>query len=134
MIRRLLNSLAVAGALVIAAACTIPPALSASTTHLAVDDNGWPVQALAIGTATKVAYTGTNADSATFDKTKASVIVRVVCTTNCHIICNSATPTATTSHTLLVALVPEYFRVISAFKCSFVRNTADGDAYITEMD
>ena len=110
------------------------PSMAASTTFLATDDNGWPVQALALGTVTKVSYTGTAGTGPIFDKTKGSVIVRVVCTTDCHVICNSAAPTATSSHTLLPALVPEYFRVPAANTCSFVRNATSGDAFITEMD
>lgn len=59
-------------------------------------------------------------------------LIRVVSTTNCHLAIGSA-PTATTSDLFLVANREEYFWIHPGEKVAFIRNSADGTAYVTEM-
>lgn len=104
----------------------------ASAETLAVDDNGYRIQVLELGTVQKIAYTGTEGETSAWDTTKGTVTVRVVCTTNCHILCASA-PAAATTDTFLPAFTPEYLKVNATHVCAVIQNTSAGDAYFTEM-
>ena len=120
-------------------ACTLLAGVMLSTSPsraelLAIDDGGKPVQVLGIGTAQMVTYTATNADTSAFVETVGTVVIRVGCTSDCHMICDSATPTATTSHMMLFAGAAEYFKVPAGNLCSFVRDATDGKATVMETN
>lgn len=102
--------------------------------RLALDERGDSIQALGIGTTQVIAYDGSVAQANAFAKVRGHVVVRVVSDTDSHIICDSATPTATTLHLKLPALSPEYFSVAYFKKCAIIKSAVAGNAYITEMD
>ncbi len=61
-------------------------------------------------------------------------VVRVVCTQNAHMVQGAAgvsNPTATTSATFIPLLTPEYF-LSTGGKFAFIRNSADGNCYVTD--
>ena len=99
---------------------------------MVVDDNGYPIQALAAGTTQTASYS-TNTEITNTVGGTGETVVRLVCTTNCHFDCTEATPTATTADPFLPALVVEYLRVNNANRCSFIQASTAGTAYVTEM-
>jgi hypothetical protein len=62
----------------------------------------------------------------------ATVVVRLISTSNCHVAFGSA-PTAGATDMLLVANSPEYFKVNPADKVSVIQDSAAGTLYLTEM-
>jgi len=104
----------------------------ATAETMVVDDNGYPIQALAAGTTQTASYSANTEITNTVGGT-GETVVRLVCTTNCHFDCTEATPTATTADPFLPALIVEYIRVNNANRCSFIQNSSSGTAYVTEM-
>lgn len=99
---------------------------------LPLDDGGSVIQVLAPGTTQKITYTATEGETAAWGETSGNVTIRVVCTTNCHILC-AAAPTVDTSDPFLPALTVEYWKVSATDVCAVLRATADGTAFFTEM-
>lgn len=62
-------------------------------------------------------------------------MVRVVSTTACHITVDAfdSNPTAATTDAYLPADTVEYFPLGAGESIAFIRNAADGTAYVTEM-
>ncbi len=83
------------------------------------------------GTTQTVSYTGTagTISNAVGDQTRT---VRIRCTTGAFVAFGGS-PTATTSDMPVEANVPEYFRISPGEKVSAIRESADGDLYVTEM-
>lgn len=120
------------GLLAILIAMCLGVAPNASAEKLAVDDDGYRIQALALGTVQKIAYTGSEGETSAWGTTTGTVTIRVVTTTDAHILCSTA-PTVTTSHSFLPASSVEYFKVGATHVCAVIQNSAAGDAYFTEM-
>lgn len=59
-------------------------------------------------------------------------VIRIVATTDCHFVLGAA-PTATTSLSFLPSGAIEYFTVAQGEKIAFIRSTADGTAFVTEL-
>ncbi len=59
-------------------------------------------------------------------------VIRIIATQDCHFVLGAA-PTATTSDSFLPSGAIEYFTVAQGEKIAFIRNTADGTAYVTEL-
>ena len=90
-----------------------------------------PIQALPLGTTQTVSVTSSSAaNSSAF--AAGTTVVRVVSTTDCHIIF-AASPTATTSTAYLPANQVEYFKALAGQKVAAIRANADGTLYVTEM-
>lgn len=100
-------------------------------TEMAYDGQGNPIPALKPGVVQTVSISGTSAAISTATA-KATKVIRVVSTTNCHYKLGSS-PTATTSDSYLPAGVIEYLAVIGGQKIAFIQNAASGTAYVTEM-
>ena len=93
------------------------------------DTRGTNIQVLGIGTTQTFTVNATSAQSTAISN---SNIVRILSTTNCHILMGT-NPTATTSEIFISAFVPEYFEITVNDKIAAIRNTDDGIIYITEM-
>tara|TARA_R100000664_G_C2759750_1_gene149853 strand:- start:4815 stop:5129 length:315 start_codon:yes stop_codon:yes gene_type:complete len=90
-----------------------------------------PIQVLPLGTTQTISVaSGSAANSSAF--AVGTTVVRVVSTTDCHIIF-AASPTATTSTAYLPANQVEYFKVNAGEKVAAIRANADGTLYVTEM-
>ena len=101
-------------------------------TVLAIDsDNFHPIQALAPGTTQTISVASSSAATSSAFAT-GTTVVRVVSTTDCHIIF-ATSPTATTSTAYLPANQVEYFKATAGEKIAAVRANADGTLYVTEM-
>lgn len=88
-------------------------------------------EAIHAGVSQKKAFT-----SATSQATAVATnctIVRVVATQNCHLAFGS-NPTAVADGTgvYLVANIPEYFGITPGYKIAVIRDSADGNLFITE--
>ena len=102
------------------------------TTTVATDANNFhPIQALPLGTTQTVSVTSSSAASSSAIAA-GTTVVRVVSTTDCHIIF-AARPTATTSTAYLPANQVEYFKATVGEKIAAIRANADGTLFITEM-
>tara|TARA_R100001443_G_scaffold1750_2_gene6107 strand:+ start:2168 stop:2482 length:315 start_codon:yes stop_codon:yes gene_type:complete len=90
-----------------------------------------PIQVLPLGTTQTISVASSSAAiSSAF--AVGTTVVRVVSTTDCHIIF-AVSPTATTSTAYLPANQVEYFKVNAGEKVAAIRATADGTLYATEM-
>ena len=91
------------------------------------------IQALELGTVQTISVTNSSAATSSA-MASGSRVVRVVSTTDCHILF-AASPTATTSSTYLPANQVEYFKVpvLGTSKLAAIRANADGTLYVTEM-
>ena len=102
------------------------------TTTVATDfDNYYPIQALPVGTTQTVSVSSSSAANSTAFAA-GTTVVRLVSTTDCHIIF-AASPTATTSTAYLPANQVEYFKSAAGQKVAAIRANADGTLYVTEM-
>lgn len=101
--------------------------------QLARDKHNNPIQCLELGTVQTVSVSGTSAATSNAFGTNTTVI-RVVCTSDCHIVI-AGTPTATTSHSLLPANVVEYFRINGeeTLKLAAIQVSEAGTLTVTEM-
>jgi len=101
-------------------------------TTLAQDQDEFePIQALPLGTTQTVSVTNSSAANSTAF-VAGTTVVRVVSTTDCHIIF-ATSPTATTSTAYLPANQVEYFKATAGEKIAAIRASADGTLYVTEM-
>ena len=101
-------------------------------TILAQDQDEFePIQALPLGTTQTVSVTSSSAANSTAFAS-GTTVVRVVSTTDCHIIF-ATSPTATTSTAYLPANQVEYFKATAGEKIAAIRANADGTLYVTEM-
>lgn len=85
-----------------------------------------------IGTVQAVTISGTSAPVTNAFGAQ-TVVVRIVSTTDCYLTF-AASPTATSSHSILPAFWPEYFTVTPGQKVALLQVTAGGSASVTEMD
>lgn len=99
------------------------------TNLLARDSNGHVVQALRPGTTQKVSFTAAAAATATAVPAD-NAVARIVATQNCHYKIDPSTAAVATDCFLPAGMV-EYVRVNQGDKISFIRDSADGDAYVT---
>ena len=97
-------------------------------TILALDLNSNKIQCVAIGAAQKINFDSSTQSTATSLNTR---IVRLVCTTDCHIAIG-ADPTATTSSTFLPAYSVEYFKLVGGDKIAAIKATSAGALFVTE--
>lgn len=82
------------------------------------------------GTSQKVAFSSVSSQSAALGSS--TTLVRVMASQNCYL-AFGANPTATTSTSLFLPTgVIEKFGVTSATKIAVIRDSADGNLYITE--
>ena len=79
-------------------------------------------------TLTPVAVTATAANSAA--QPAGYEVVRIVSTTDCHYVIDG---TADTNDTYLPAEAVEYISLFEGEQISFIRNAADGTAYVTPV-
>ena len=101
-------------------------------TTLAQDQDEFePIQALPLGTTQTVSVTSSSAASSSAIAA-GTTVVRVVSTTDCHIIF-ATSPTATTSTAYLPANQVEYFKATAGEKIAAIRANADGTLFVTEM-
>ena len=101
-------------------------------TTLAQDQDEFePIQALPLGTTQTVSVTSSSAANSTAFAA-GTTVVRVVSTTDCHIIF-ATSPTATTSTAYLPANQVEYFKATAGEKIAAIRANADGTLFVTEM-
>ena len=101
-------------------------------TTLAQDQDEFePIQALPLGTTQTVSVTGNSAANSTAFAA-GTTVVRVVSTTDCHIIF-ATSPTATTSTAYLPANQVEYFKATAGEKIAAIRANSNGTLYVTEM-
>jgi|TARA_R100000081_G_scaffold92138_1_gene72795 hypothetical protein len=101
-------------------------------TTLAQDQDEFePIQALPLGTTQTVSVASSSAANSTAFAA-GTTVVRVVSTTDCHIIF-ATSPTATTSTAYLPANQVEYFKATAGEKIAAIRASADGTLYVTEM-
>ena len=89
------------------------------------------IQALPLGATQTISVTSSSAANSTAFAS-GTTVVRVVSTTDCHIIF-AASPTATTSTAYLPANQVEYFKGTAGEKSAAIRANADGTLYVTEM-
>ena len=91
------------------------------------------IQALPLGSTQTISVTSSSAANSTAFAA-GTTAVRVVSTTDCHIIFGTS-PTATTSTAYLPANQVEYFKVPvpGTSKLAAIRANADGTLYVTEM-
>lgn len=82
------------------------------------------------GTTQNVTVSGTSAATSNAFSSDATVI-RVASTTNCYVTV-AATPTATTSHTIVLAGHPEYFLVEPSEKLAALQVSGGGVLSVTE--
>lgn len=94
------------------------------------DPNGHVLDLPKIRGPVNVAVSGTSAQSAALNA--ATSIVRLSSTTNCYVLAG-ANPTATSSHTLVLAGVPRYMEVTGGHKIAAIRVSADGVLGIEEI-
>jgi hypothetical protein len=83
-----------------------------------------------VGTQT-VSYTASSAKTSTAVSSGIHA-VRLVATTSCHYAIGDD-PTATTSDAFLPAEVIEYISIGEGEKVAFIRDSADGTAFVTEV-
>ncbi len=101
-------------------------------TTLAQDQDEFePIQALPLGTTQTVSVTSSSAANSTAFAS-GTTVVRVVSTTDCHIIF-ATSPTATTSTAYLPANQVEYFKVSAGEKCAAIQSSEAGTVFVTEM-
>ena len=101
-------------------------------TTLAQDQDEFePIQALPLGTTQTVSVTSSSAASSSAIAA-GTTVVRVVSTTDCHIIF-ATSPTATTSTAYLPASQVEYFKATAGEKIAAIRANADRTLFVTEM-
>jgi len=96
--------------------------------QISIGVNGGAIPAIYPSTTQTISVTGT---SAATSNAVSSDIIRVISTTDCFITFGTS-PTATTSHTFLVAYVAEYFRITPGEKVAAIRSAANGTVYVTE--
>ena len=89
------------------------------------------IQALPLGSTQTISVTSSSAANSTAFA-NGTTAVRVVSTTDCHIIFGTS-PTATTSTAYLPANQVEYFKADEGDKIAAIRANADGTLYVTEM-
>ena len=102
------------------------------TTTVAIDAaHLHPIQALPLGTTQTISVASSSAATSSAFAT-GTTVVRVVSTTDCHIIF-AASPPATTSTAYLPANQVEYLKATAGEKIAAIRANADGTLFITEM-
>lgn len=99
-------------------------------TRIARDKDGQFLQCVGLGSSTTLAYDASTATAAVGLNTR---VVRVVSSTDCHVVI-SADPTATTTSTFLPSFSVEYFRIAPGQKVAAIKSTAAGTLYVTECD
>lgn len=100
------------------------------STSLAKDARGTSVQVLAVGTTQTVAVGSESLQSTTIT---GSNVVRIISTSDCHIVV-SANPTATTTSMFIPGNVPEYIEIENTTdKIAVIQNSEAGTLFITEM-
>lgn len=89
---------------------------------------------LRLKTPLTVSITATSAQSSAISSTSVSgfSVIRLVSTVDIHVL-EGSNPTATTSHSLIVANQPEYFEIANGNKLAAIRASEDGTLYITVM-
>lgn len=98
---------------------------------LAIDKNSKPVQAMWIGTCQKKGFTSTSAQSTAVGASSSLVMLQA--TANCHVKFGS-NPTATADGTsqYIQAGAIYVFPITGGHKIAIIRDSADGDLFITE--
>ena len=91
----------------------------------------WQCMRPVLGADQAVAYT-TSTQSSALGGTNQSFIVRLIATTDCHILIGK-NPTATTTNTFLASKQYEYFAVTPGEKIAVVQDSSGGTLYISEM-
>lgn len=105
-----------------------------STRIVPVDQNGFPIQTLALQpTNATITVVSTTARAALPSGAGAEDIVRIACDTDCHIKFGDDTVEATTSDTLFTQGVEAFKVPDEVTHIAAIRRTADGFMTITEM-
>ncbi len=95
---------------------------------LAKDQTGHRIQALRPLSTQKASFTGTSAAITS----AVDGVVMITATTDCHVRFGE-TPTAVATDAYIVADTPYYFRIQDE-KIAAIRDTVDGDLWVTLMD
>jgi hypothetical protein len=100
-------------------------------TSLVQDDNGQLMPVVRFGASQVLAYTGTSAQSTAFSAFPN--VIRIVATSDCHVLI-SDNPTATTTSTFLPAGMVEYVGCKGGNKIAAIQKTGGtaGSLFITE--
>ena len=105
-----------------------------STRIVPIDQNGFPIQTLALGTQTvKLTVSGTTARGAFPSGASHEDIVRIACNTDCHIKFGDDTVEATTNDPLFTQGVEAFKIPDNATHLAAIQVSAGGILTITEM-